>query len=302
VRRAIALCALVACNQVFDIRETASLEGAGAPDEDKDGRADAVDNCPSAFNSDQQDTDTDGFGDVCDNCPLVANQDQEDAGDEDSVGDLCDPHPEDDGDCLVLLDRFTDANAFAQNWQVIADNGMPVPTEPGLHVVTVTPPAGAQVALLALDPSGAPMTGKFDVQLRARAKLVRGGLFAMTGIEQVGSGMGCGLEYHTLGLAMTAVARSAAAAGLVENRNLFSSPPIDPQMLIRFAQVQPDDMITCRVDWGLALGTATVSAATAYRTASGSPGVLLYEEPSDLTAFAAYEVRASCDPAATNYR
>ncbi len=38
-------------------------------DADADGVADAVDNCPDAWNPDQHDDDGDGTGEACDTCP-----------------------------------------------------------------------------------------------------------------------------------------------------------------------------------------------------------------------------------------
>lgn len=45
----------------------------GPPDLDRDGVADALDNCPGAFNPLQEDQDRDGVGDACDVCPSIAN-------------------------------------------------------------------------------------------------------------------------------------------------------------------------------------------------------------------------------------
>jgi hypothetical protein len=42
-------------------------------DSDVDGIADAIDNCPSNFNPNQEDADLDNVGDVCDACPSLAN-------------------------------------------------------------------------------------------------------------------------------------------------------------------------------------------------------------------------------------
>ncbi len=46
------------------------------PDADRDGIADAGDNCPATANPDQSDVDGDGDGDACDNCVAIANPDQ----------------------------------------------------------------------------------------------------------------------------------------------------------------------------------------------------------------------------------
>ena len=58
-------------------------------DQDGDGIADNVDNCPAVANADQADADNDGIGNVCDNCPNTANPDQADI-DHDGIGDICD--------------------------------------------------------------------------------------------------------------------------------------------------------------------------------------------------------------------
>ncbi|MCK0154351.1 thrombospondin type 3 repeat-containing protein [Alcanivorax sp. S6407] len=79
-------------------------------DQDGDGVADLLDNCPDMANAMQEDADGDGVGDVCDedrdgdgvdnvsdNCPLVANADQADT-DTDGLGDLCDDDLDTDKD------------------------------------------------------------------------------------------------------------------------------------------------------------------------------------------------------------
>ena len=77
-------------------------------DNDGDGIANGVDNCPTWANPDQTDSDGDLLGDVCDNCPSVANSGQEDVVDGgDGVGDVCD---DEDSDGTV--------DAFDNCWNV----------------------------------------------------------------------------------------------------------------------------------------------------------------------------------------
>lgn len=79
-------------------------------DDDGDGIANTLDNCPLVHNQFQEDADNDNIGDVCDedrdgdthfndfdNCPDAPNQDQADA-DGDGIGDVCDNLNDSDGD------------------------------------------------------------------------------------------------------------------------------------------------------------------------------------------------------------
>jgi len=67
------------------------------PDTDRDGIADANDNCIDRYNPEQQDGDGDGVGDACDNCPATPNPGQFDD-DEDGLGDACE---EPEGSCVL---------------------------------------------------------------------------------------------------------------------------------------------------------------------------------------------------------
>ncbi|MEZ4458131.1 MAG: amidase family protein [bacterium] len=61
----------------------------GDVDTDGDAVPDALDNCVSTANADQEDTDGDGVGNACDSCPNAVNGNQRDL-DKDGVGDACD--------------------------------------------------------------------------------------------------------------------------------------------------------------------------------------------------------------------
>ncbi len=78
-------------HDLHEVDSTANFCIKGLCDGDSDG--DEVysywDNCPFAYNTDQQDSDLDDVGDECDNCPLTPNSDQADSN-SDGVGDACD--------------------------------------------------------------------------------------------------------------------------------------------------------------------------------------------------------------------
>ena len=103
-------------------------------DDDNDGVADALDNCPQTANPDQDDHDADTQGDACDgdddndgvadggdNCPLTPNATQADD-DGDGPGDACDSDDDNDGD----PDTFDCAptNAGVHHGAVDACNGV----------------------------------------------------------------------------------------------------------------------------------------------------------------------------------
>jgi hypothetical protein len=106
------------------------------PDDlDGDMIANADDNCPRNYNTDQHDEDGDAIGDDCDNCPTAPNPDQADTTEvalmqmifADGVGDACDRRPGVGGDDIGAFFPFaaeTDANAFTGTGWSILDDGV----------------------------------------------------------------------------------------------------------------------------------------------------------------------------------
>jgi len=88
-------------------------------DQDMDGVADAVDNCPTTANADQRNRDHDAWGDACDLCPHLATATDPDL-DGDKVGDSCDPR-QGVTDHLALFNGFYDP-ASISGWT--ASSGM----------------------------------------------------------------------------------------------------------------------------------------------------------------------------------
>ncbi len=117
-------------------------------DVDGDGWPDVADNCPAAYNGNQQDGDADGYGHPCDNCPAQTNPDQRDT-DGDARGDVCDD--DDDGDGLSdadesahgtdPLDPDSDDDGFLDGDEIAAGTD---PNDPSSKPVTI--PIGGWVA------------------------------------------------------------------------------------------------------------------------------------------------------------
>ena len=96
-----------------------------APDSDKDGWIDPIDNCPYVANPAQIDLDGDQQGDICDpdddndgegdgvdNCPVTYNPNQNDK-DADGVGDVCDLTPDPAPDATTAGDVLAGADSQA---------------------------------------------------------------------------------------------------------------------------------------------------------------------------------------------
>lgn len=118
----------------------------GAPvimDRDRDGVADATDNCPDVANPDQGNEDGDKLGDACDPCPIEASDAPLDP-DGDGVAGSCDPHPTTPGDRLVVFEGFH--RGIPSAWQVVgtaspSGDDVVVTTVAGNHTSLVPPVA-----------------------------------------------------------------------------------------------------------------------------------------------------------------
>lgn len=245
--------ALVACNQVFNLDQTEPLEEL---DSDGDRVVDSLDNCPDTFNELQSDTDGDTIGNACDNCPLISNIAQRAVGDRDAIGDACDPHPAEDGDCLIVIDTFEDPDRLRDHWQVITLAGSTSEVTAETGRILIRPSVGDVVALAARGGDGELLTAIHDVQFRGTSVLGTGGaLYAVTGAAVPSMGHFCGLRYFApvtnleIGV--------AAAVGGSTSTNFGLGAPIDPDFVIRMTRRNPTTQVpdSCRVDYGVALGT-----------------------------------------------
>jgi hypothetical protein len=278
--------ALTGCNELYGLEPTTL-----APELDADGDLvrDVDDNCISVANPDQADADSDSIGNGCDNCPLIANPSQELTGDSDLVGDFCDPHPLTDGDCLVVFDSFADPSTFATSWRVVSNEATPrVGVSAG--EVALTPAHGmGGIAFVALATDSTPLTGRYDVQFRARGTLTAysGGAAAVSSLTTVQDGYRCQLylqqEVEYFALALREPLHEMAAGGLL------SSTPVDDAMVVRLvSQTETGErVLRCRADYGAAVG-ASNSSSPVMELTGGSPGVLAMYDPLTVDAVAIY--------------
>ena len=292
MRRALVL--LVAgCNQLYDLRPT---EVADAVDSDGDGLIDDRDNCPHVANPDQRDEDADSVGDACDNCPLLANAQQEAIGDHDALGDVCDPHPLDDGDCLLLLDSFTDPAVFAAHWEVVSSEVAPT-VRPSPGEVSIEPILFAGgIAVVARD--GVPLGERLDVTAVGRLDHVSPGgsveVAAVTNLAKIGDGFRCDLMNGLRGLGVIAQYPGTVNAPGVP----LSAVPVGPSIVFRLATeiMAGNVQVHCRVDYGLAAGAAD----TPYINVSpaGGAGMLTTDDPLVLEAISIsrFQPGESCPP------
>lgn len=288
---------LCGCDQAFGIETT---HHRGGIDSDGDGIRDADDNCPSVPNPLQTDSDGDGFGDACDDCPLVANVQGEDV-DHDGIGDACDPHPIDAGDCLLVLDAFTDPAGFAAHWTIIGDNGDLPAVAIAAGAITIAPNGSDAGGILSNDPpeaSGVQVAGSGD-------GLETSGL-AMSTIAY-GSGFpryDCGLGHAVVCSGTVALDQMSAGAMPGYTCGELSSAPIGDALLLRAtlsaaSPANPNPALRCRVDYGVAVGVATLgpNPLTPGRAAALVSGATL-----TVTAVAAYSFTPSTACPPTTFR
>ena len=281
-----ALALLAACNRVLGLDETLVVDAEPA-DVDEDGIENGFDNCLAAPNPSQSDEDLDGVGDACDNCPLIENAAQEAAGDLDLVGDSCDARPSGTGDCLIVIDSFTDPAKFLDHWVVLGAPDNVVTPDPGSVMIT---PTTAGVAIVVRDESGAVLAGTFDVQVSVRLPSVLTIVRAVSNSTGPRMGYGCAEEYALpLPLVAASVGTSSAFASYSSR---LSTAPASTSALLRLV---PDDRVlgsrrlVCRVDHGAAVGVHEFAMPPALT--DGGPGVTVQVEPAEILAIAIYQSR-----------
>jgi hypothetical protein len=276
---------LVACNQAFDLAQT-QLAPEAPMDRDIDGIADGDDNCPDVANAEQSDDDDDDVGDACDNCPLVPNHNQDAIGDGDALGDICDPHPANEGDCLIVYDSFTDPAQIATGWMAAATLGTPM-VEPTGGQIRLVPPAAAYVAIFALGSDGKPLTGRFDVQVRATVTgLDINDQFGTVTSGDLTTGLRCMLQLYSVTPDVPGVIAMMSPSQSYSRP--LSSLPYGELTTIRMTTEDPDGSVhlQCRVDYGIALGNAQMTSTALPSTTN--VGIIAHDRAVDVEGIALY--------------
>jgi hypothetical protein len=279
---------LAGCNQAFDLAGTElipSTDAPVAPDVDQDGVPDSEDNCPSAANPLQGDEDADTLGDVCDNCPLIANADQRNDGDSDAIGDLCDPRPVQAGDCLILLDTFTGADASMAHW-------LARPTTPASNVSATTEgllfdPPSQRATLVPLGDDGQPIRGLFDVVLVGMANEKPGSILGAAATTDPAYNELFSCQLHDGDEVRLDMPTKYVLTDL-------SVDPIAPNIAMRISLRDPAASpltASCRIDYGIAVGTVN---SYDQPPAAGEPGIIAQGDPVTITGFALYQRRTTC--------
>lgn len=280
----VVLLALAACNQAYDLVPTT------LSDLDGDGLLDPEDNCPTIANDDQADYDGDTVGDACDNCRIVANADQSALGDADALGDACDPHPTDDGDCLVILDTFRDPSEVAMHWRTVSDESSPdVRVETGRVTITpaATPPVtGDGIAFLATDPEFQGVL--VDVIARGRLPVLsvdadqHAQVSAVTNMSTLFDGNKCMLRSPK-----RPIAQPELNGGLIGATQPLVPAPVHDSLLLRLSLDDADPIlrVRCRIDYGVAASGGELNAQIR-PVSTGAPGVLTTRDALELNAVA----------------
>jgi Thrombospondin type 3 repeat len=235
-----------ACNQVYDLQPTRARD-AGAlvdpDDEDADGVADALDNCPKLGNVDQADVDGDSTGDVCDDCALVPNEQAADA-DGDGLGDLCDPHPSLEGDCVLLVDTFADATKFDDGWKHAgAGTITPRPGNLYLEPIQDQPPIVLRPAV---------GSGATDMFVRGTTDAKTAGVAAIVSANQATEPYSCLLS--DLGVSVDGPLTSVATTGKLVPEATVTLAFVSRVLTNLRTDGEVD--VFCRADYGVSVATA----------------------------------------------
>jgi hypothetical protein len=296
----IASLALGGCNQLFEIEET---DVTTSVDTDSDGLPDLEDNCPGAPNPEQVDFDTDGVGDACDNCPLNANTAQQNVGEaegnRDDIGDDCDPNPTKGGDCLILVDQFSDPDQLAANWELVHGVGNPTPMlqHAGDHVV-FQPNAVNKPAFMLAAVNGERLFGRYSVNVVGDWNPPSNFAEAMaaTDVTDLDHHLACGIQKISADASSTFVRFQVSATMSQVQAGFISGPPVRSDFSTRLV-VERDtmDVARCSVKWGVADG-ATNTPNNLAPLAAGGAGIVATNDPVSIRAVALYTTYATCTP------
>ena len=296
----ISIAMLGGCNQLFGVEET---ELAESVDTDRDDVGELEDNCPATPNPSQVDFDGDGVGDACDNCPLYANTPQQNEGEldgkPDEVGDDCDPNPTRGGDCLILLDQFTEPAQLATTWELVYGASDPAPTvqHAGDHVV-FQPNGANKPAFMVARVDGTRLLGRFSVNLVGDWPPPGSYAEAMaaTDVTSVEQHVACGIQQANATVAATFIRFQVSATMSQIQGGFISGPSVRSEFLTRLVVERGTmDVARCSVKWGVADGVTNTANPLA-ALPEGGAGVVATNASVAIRAVALYQTLASCPP------
>jgi hypothetical protein len=136
----------------------------------------------------------------------------------------------------------------------------------------------ADTIWIALDDTGAPLAGTFDVQLRGSAEINDGLVDAVSNFGSPSNMFACELSWLTPYVRVNAIANSFGSGFVLFTAHVTNDFVL---RLVSPSVAASDDRVTCRADYGV---TGESAARQSTSVPVGGAGFLVLTDPVDLTA------------------